>query len=106
MNNNNSQQNFFMGALLGSLAGATAMLLFTPLSGERIRTKLMRGIMPESISPNHKRSSRASGSRSSRNSSNRNSSPSAMKSNAKIKTKSPRNKRANAQHVEHKATAE
>lgn len=48
--NNNNQQNFFMGALFGSLAGATAMLLFTPLSGERIRNKLMQGINFKSVS--------------------------------------------------------
>lgn len=42
---NNVHQNFLIGALMGGLAGAAAVLLMTPTSGEALRAKLMSRFM-------------------------------------------------------------
>ena len=39
-NNINKTQNILLGLLIGSLAGATAMLLFAPQSGQRTRAQI------------------------------------------------------------------
>lgn len=86
MNNNHQQQNFFMGALLGGLAGATAMLLFTPVSGERLRNKLMNGIGLEATT-RHKRPSRSAASKTARIHVSKTSSRSASKGHRKATAK-------------------
>ena len=44
---NDSNQTYLIGALLGAVIGATAVLLLTPISGEKARKKVLNGFGAE-----------------------------------------------------------
>ena len=44
---NNHNQTLLIGALLGSLIGAAAVLLSTPYSGAKLRSKILNGLPHE-----------------------------------------------------------
>ena len=50
---NNHNQTLLIGALLGSLIGAAAVLLSTPYSGAKLRSKILNGLPHESPKARH-----------------------------------------------------
>lgn len=49
----NHNQSLLVGILLGSLVGAAAVLLYTPVSGERARKTILNGFSAKT--PTHKK---------------------------------------------------
>lgn len=56
----NTEEKFILGALVGSALGAAAALIFTPMAGKNLRTKLMNGLSQGQPSPKRKSMSRSS----------------------------------------------
>lgn len=56
----NTEEKFILGALVGSALGAAAALIFTPMAGKNLRTKLMNGLSHAQNSPKRKSPSRSS----------------------------------------------
>lgn len=50
---NNHNQTLLIGALLGGLVGAAAVLLSTPYSGAKLRNKILNGLPHEAPKKRH-----------------------------------------------------
>lgn len=50
---NNQNQTLLIGALMGGLVGAAAVLLSTPYSGAKLRNKILNGLPHESPKTRH-----------------------------------------------------
>ncbi len=50
---NNHNQTLIIGALLGSFIGAAAVLLSTPYSGAKLRSKILNGLPHEAPKKHH-----------------------------------------------------
>jgi gas vesicle protein len=50
---NNQNQTLLIGALMGGLVGAAAVLLSTPYSGAKLRNKILNGLPHESPKSRH-----------------------------------------------------
>jgi gas vesicle protein len=55
----NTEEKFILGALVGSAIGAAAALIFTPMTGKSLRTKLMNGLSQAQATPKRRSPSTA-----------------------------------------------
>ncbi|MBA3239268.1 MAG: YtxH domain-containing protein [Parachlamydiaceae bacterium] len=56
----NTEEKFILGALVGTALGAAAALIFTPMTGKNLRTKLLNGLSQGQTSPKRRSSNRTS----------------------------------------------